>query len=514
MKRRGRFAAVFRRFFFGLLVFIGALSFFAAKWYIEVYGQTGFDSVLFSLFSGVGDVQSGLITAFLEEALFPAAVATVLVGGVFWFASDRRIVLRLGKTLRIPLFPLHRAVSGLLSVAFCGGCVWNAAKRVELPAYVESRQQQTSLYAAEYVDPAEVSIAFPEEKRNLIYLFLESMETTFLAREEGGALSHNVIPELTALAEENVNFSQSEGVGGSLSITGTTWTIAAMTAQTAGLPLRIPVGVDSNAYGEGTTILPYAVSLNDILHEVGYRQALMVGSRAEYGGRARYFTHHGVDAVYDVDTAKAEGYIPEDYWVWWGMEDEYLYAYAKDKIADMAADGQPFAFTMLTVDTHHVGGYHCDLCGSEYAEDYENVYACASRQLAAFLGWIQAQDFYENTTVVITGDHPSMDWEYMRRNIFSEGDYLRHVYNCFVNAAVQPADGAEKSRDFLSFDMFPTVLASIGCEIEGDRLGLGVNLFSGVPTLYETYGYDYLDAELSKSSTDYDRRFLWGLDGE
>lgn len=146
MKRRGRFAAVFRRFFFGLLVFIGALSFFAAKWYIEVYGQTGFDSVLFSLFSGVGDVQSGLITAFLKEALFPAAVATVLVGGVFWFASDRRIVLRLGKKVRIPLFPLHRAVSGLLSVAFCGGCVWNAAKRVELPAYVESQRRRTFIF--------------------------------------------------------------------------------------------------------------------------------------------------------------------------------------------------------------------------------------------------------------------------------------------------------------------------------------------------------------------------------
>lgn len=247
MKRGGKWFAVSRRVFFGLLLFVGALSFFAAKWYIDVYGQTGFDSVLFSLFSGVDDVQSGLITAFLEEALFPAAVATVLVGGVFWFASDRRIVLRLGKKVRVPIFPMHRAVSGLLSAAFCG--------------------------------------------------------------------------------------------------------------------------------------------------------------------RVRYFTHHGVDAIYDVDTAKAEGYIAEDYWVLRGMEDECLYAYAKDKIAGMAADGQPFAFTMLTADTHHVGGYHCDLCGSEYAEDYENVYACASRQLAALLGWIQAQDFYENTTVFITGDHPSMDGE-------------------------------------------------------------------------------------------------------
>lgn len=73
--------------------------------------------------------------------------------------------------------------------------------------------------------------------------------------------------------------------------------------------------------------------------------------------RARYFTHHGVDRIYDVDTAKAEGYIPEDYWVLRGMEDEYLYAYAKDKTPDMAADGRgitllPFVRAHAIVKEH------------------------------------------------------------------------------------------------------------------------------------------------------------------
>ena len=34
-----------------------------------------------------------------------------------------------------------------------------------------------------------------------------------------------------------------------------TRTIAAMTAQTSGLPLRLPAGADNNGFGEGTTIL-------------------------------------------------------------------------------------------------------------------------------------------------------------------------------------------------------------------------------------------------------------------
>ena len=36
----------------------------------------------------------------------------------------------------------------------------------------------------------------------------------------------------------------------------------------------------------------------------------------------------------------------------------------------------------------------------------------------------------------------------------------------------------KKNRDFSTLDFFPTTLASLGVQIEGDRLGLGTNLFS------------------------------------
>ena len=98
-----------------------------------------------------------------------------------------------------------------------------------------------------------------------------------------------------------------------------------------------------------------------------------------------------------------------------------------------------------------------------------------------------------------------MDWDYIQRNVDTD-HYTRRVYNCFINSAVQ-TDYA-KNREFLSFDMFPTVLASLGCEIEGERLGLGVNLFSGEPTLTEQYGYAYMDSEISKSSCYYDSHFM------
>ena len=65
-----------------------------------------------------------------------------------------------------------------------------------------------------YVDPARVNITFPEQKRNLIYLYLESMESTYADKASGGAFDKNYIPELTQLATDNISFSNSELLGG------------------------------------------------------------------------------------------------------------------------------------------------------------------------------------------------------------------------------------------------------------------------------------------------------------
>jgi len=323
-------------------------------------------------------------------------------------------------------------------------------------------------------------------------------------QENGGALEYNTIPELTRLAQENLSFSHRQGVGGFFSPSGTTWTVGAMVAQTAGIPLKTPPGAGRNGYGQNGTFLPGVYSLTNILSDNGYTQALMVGSDAAFGGREPYFLTHGIDKILDHGTAMTDGIIPDGYSVWWGMEDAYLYTYAKQELLELAAEEEPFAFTMLTVDTHQVDGYICAYCGDEYKEQYENVYRCASRQLQEFVTWLQAQDFYEDTTVIIVGDHPTMDGSYISRNT-PEG-YERHSYNCFLNSAATTDNVFD--RQFSTMDLFPTTLAAMGCQIEGERLGLGVNLFSDTPTLMETMGKETFDFECSRYSEFYMEHFF------
>ena len=482
----GKIKRYFANFGLCVLLFIAFLGFFAAWWYVRVYGRIGFDSVLYTLTGGLGGVSTDLIAKFLTGAVLPAVLCT----GVTGFP-----LLRPWKWKRwIPV-----TVSIVLSL----GLLVHAAFNVELISYLFNTNRTSDLYEQEYVDPNDVRITFPQEKRNLIYIFLESMETSYLSQDLGGGLAYNLIPELTQLAQQHINFSHNESVGGFMQVPGTTWTAGAMVAHTGGIPMKVVDGMQ-NAYGQDGTFLDNLTTLTSILHDAGYYQALMVGSDVSFGGRDTFYENHGVDAIYDLYTGRADGLVRPNYWNgWWGFEDLYLYDYAQQVLTEMAQQDQPFAFTMLTVDTHHVGGYACQLCGSDYEENYENVIACASRQAAEFVAWIMEQDFYEDTTIVVVGDHYSMDNGYFNRAM--DDDYERHVYNCFINAAATPV--STTNRQFCTMDLFPTTLAAMGCTIEGDRLGLGTNLFSAASTLMEEMGYTKLCSELSQNSDYYETRF-------
>ena len=481
-----------------ILLFLGCMAFFSARWYIMEFGDTGFDSILYTLFSEMSGTDSAVIMNFMTTALLPAIVAWVVLSLLFWAKK--------AKTEQKGFFPFTRKRATVVSLVLSLVMLGNAAATVDLPSYIAYVSQQSTIYQDEYVDPMKAKITFPEEKRNLIYIYLESMENTYMSQDVGGALDHNTMPELTALVqdEENINFSHTDGIGGFHNMTGASWTIGAMVAHTAGIPLKVPIGVDRNEYGQDS-FLPGVNSITNVLQEAGYYQTLMVGSDANFGGRKPYFEQHGLDRTFDIFTAREVGIVPPGYFVFWGMEDMHLFDFAKQELTKIAEQEEPFAFSMLTVDTHRTNGYVCRKCIGLWGEQYENVISCSSKQVAEFIEWVKQQDFYENTTIIIAGDHVTMDEGYIDRNVAE--DYDRTVYNCILNSPVDTE--YEKNRQFVAADLFPTTLAAIGCEIEGERLGLGTNLFSGKPTLVEEMGLEAFDAELTKTSDYYTKHFFF-----
>ena len=483
-----------------LMILISVLGFILynlGNWVLDTWGLLSIDEIIFHLKVPLDGTNSDVVLDGIN-ACVPLAVL-VLFLSIFLIIGLRN---KHGKCM-IALF--------LVAVIACGSAgraAYEVYDELDVKEYLVSQKKESHFIEQNYVDPRTTKITFPEQKRNLIYIYLESMESTFASKGDGGGLDFNCILELTTLAEENTNFSDSDKLGGGYPAYGGTWTMAGIFSQTSGIPIKNSEQTDDvNAtLAEQSSFSSQARNLEDILADEGYNQCFMIGSDATFGGRRAYFESHGKGQteICDYNTAKENGQIPEDYYVWWGYEDQKLFANAQEKLTELSSKDEPFNFTMLTVDTHFEDGYVCEQCQNEFGDNqYANVMACSSRQVDVFVKWIQQQPFYENTTIVISGDHLTMDSDFC--NDVSE-DYERSVYNVFINLPEGLDTSFEKthSREFATLDMFPTTLAAMGVTIEGDRLALGVNLFSDEQTLTEQYGRKGLDKELMKKSKFYD----------
>ncbi len=504
MKKQKRERPVLLAVLCSVCMFIGFTAFFSAIWYIRIYGNVGFDSILYTFFSQVSGVQSTLVYEYLLWGLLPSLLATAATAFFLFFVPKKEKYIKRKNGKEVKIYPFSRRVSKIVSLVLAVTLFTVASVTSKLTDFIYFCVQNTGIFVTEYVSPDEVDIKFPENKRNLIYIYLESMETTYMSAEHGGAKDFEVMPELYGLARDNINFSHTDKIGGFHVVSGANWTAASMVAQTAGIPLKPPAILAKDQYGKDL-FLPGVTTITDILEDEDYYQVLMVGSDVSFANRDRYYNQHGIDKIYDVYTAKEDGIIGKDYWTWWGMEDNRLYEYAKRELPKIAQREEPFVFNMLTVDTHHIDGYLCSQCDRTAEEQYDNVLSCASRQLYDFITWLSTQDFYENTTIVVCGDHLSMNNEYFLRTV--PEDFDRRVYNCIINSAISTEN--TKNRQFTAMDMFPTTLAAMGCEIEGERLGLGTNLFGEKKTLAEEMGLDVFEKEMIKSSKYYVTDFMF-----
>ena len=226
--------------------------------------------------------------------------------------------------------------------------------------YIEQVTEGSTIFEEEYVDPREMAISFPEERRNLILIYLESMETTYASVEAGGGKEVNYIPELTELAFRNLFFLDYGDLRGQVMPAGLAgqWQLL---ASSSGIPYKL--GIEWNSADRYERFLLGLVSLEDVLLENGYRNYFMCGSDIGFAGQSDFYRQYGSYKVMNLGTAKKEGIVEEDYHSgFWEMEDERLFAYAKKKLADIPSGDTPFNFTLLTVETHHQDSYVCSLC--------------------------------------------------------------------------------------------------------------------------------------------------------
>ncbi len=244
-----------------LLFFLFTLITLSVFWMFRTWTGLTVNELVFHLNAPIQGTDSGIIVSFLLQSLLVDLLLTAAA-----------VVLY----IKIPKKKWLVVAAGLaLSVLCAAGSILYMWSRLGISRYQNNQNEYSDFIDENYVAPQSVKLTFPEKKRNIIYIFLESMEMTYADKKHGGAFGKNVIPELTDISLENENFSGDSGIlDGGEPVTATTWTAAAMFGQTSGLPLLMPIESDdmSSSHKE---FFPGVVTMGDILKEEGYRQYVL-----------------------------------------------------------------------------------------------------------------------------------------------------------------------------------------------------------------------------------------------
>ena len=494
-----------------IVFFLGCAAFFGTVWGLEAFGHVTGDQLIINLTSPTEGTERSVYIDGFEGPVFNTLLATVLFS-VIIFAKVNVVYIIKDKIKVIFSEHFKRIVCALLAVVCLVSGVAYGYKGFRLQQVYNAYVVKSSFIEDNYVNPKTAKITFPEKKRNLIHIYLESMEVSYLSKDLGGFMDENLMPKLTKLSEQGIIFSDSDRkFGGPYEGTGTSWSIASMVNQTMGIPMKAP-GMH-NAYGADGNFLPGAYSLGEMLEKEGYEQSVMFGSSAQFGGLEYLYKCHGNWTIMDYYYIKSRGKLPKpDYKVWWGFEDDKLYKFAKEELTRMYNTGKPFNFTMETADTHRPGGYITPGKKKPYENHYASAIWNSDKDVCEFIEWIMEQPFYENTTIVLIGDHQSMETKFFKEYGFTK-DYERKQFNLILNPDPSVANIDEKltrNRKWANWDLYPTIISSIGGKIEGERLGIGTNLFSGKKTIFEESDVDAVNDELEKGSDFYNETILGG----
>jgi phosphoglycerol transferase len=441
---------------------------------------TGIDeSVLFHLradLDGVG--LSEFRATILYSFLYLAALS--LIGFIIFFSSKR------DKRQSTP-----RSRVALAAVTLAGSFAVNPgahdiaylATTYSLPSQPNSpKSREGALPPKDFYSVDNTALEL--SGKNLVYIYLESFERTYLDE----AIFPGLAPNLKAIEAASLTFTNIHQTVAS------NWTIAGMVNSQCGLPLLVPGGQGNSMSGVGR-FLPKANCIGDVLSDNGYQLHYIGGANKDFAGKGAFYKTHGfqrVEGVWDFSNNIRPNRDLDPSFVTkglyrsaWGLFDDTLLEEVKTRYSELSQQSRPFALFSLTLDTHGKDGHvskHCaDIAYLDGANPMLNAIHCADKLIADVYQFITRHANFENTVLVIASDHLAMPnsatnllKQGNRRNLFLVS--LKNIAPAVVETNSAPVDIA------------PTVLNFLGADIDG--LGFGRDLFSqdNLMARYENVG--------------------------
>lgn len=440
----------------GLLVF-AVVALFVSIQTRHIWGEVYVEQILSNLTEGVTSVSNKVIWGYL---------ISILLGVVS--AVSFSIILKRNKQLLIA----------------SGVCFLIVFHQIGFFSYLFNKTVYSKIYEKEYAFPQNLHYNFLNEKRNLIVIYLESIDADYATSPY---LKENLIPNIYAQEKTALSFE------GFYQLKHQDYTMAAMIASMCAVPYKKSLLGGHVGYQNFLTEL---VCYPSVLAQHGYQTVFMKGADINFARTGLFMSTHGFETVMGKNELEKKFKLPlkENMGGFSGYHDAALYEMVKLELQELSASDKPFALFFLTLDTHGPDYFLSPKCKGE-PTDKKDVVKCADSMLADFLRWLEIQDFYENTTVVVLADHPETGINKI---------YPKQKNRRIINFILNPSGAFSKQPHsaWTTLDVAPTVLNALGIGFEKGQFGLGRSLLQKNPTLLETKGMK-LETELSKSSKVY-----------
>ncbi|WP_438433928.1 LTA synthase family protein [Gorillibacterium sp. sgz500922] len=228
--------------------------------------------------------------------------------------------------------------------------------------------------------------------RNVIVIQMESLQNFLINLKVDG---QEVTPNLNKLVRENFYFNRFYQQVGQ----GNTSDAEYVVNTSLYIPRR---GAATMSYVDHD--LP---SLPKLLKAQGYDTATFHTNVVEFWNRNALYAAVGFDRYYDQSFFGTEGTV------FFGPKDEILYAKTSEELAKMQAAGKPFYAQLVSMTAHHPFTTPAELdritlpekYRDNFVGDYLRAQSYADYALGQFLEELKEKGLYDNSLIVIYGDH-------------------------------------------------------------------------------------------------------------
>lgn len=443
---------------------------------------------------GVNDVQSIIVTLTQNDLGKLSAI------GVADFTNLIGRYVALGLAILVSWWLIHKHSQLFKFVATASAVIFIPVHPLTsqvVEFIVPNKAHQMISIENDFVEPRIISK--PAKKKNLILVYLESVERTY----KEIPVTKNEFSQLAQYEDNNLSFRNTG------QIRGTHFTLGGLVATQCGIPYYSKGLLDLKKKMKANThvnvgieeVFPSITCLGDLLTDEGYTASYINGSDLNVFSKGLFFQNHGYQSVFGInvlDNPEAEPLQNV-----WGLNDEYVFEKVKGEIKSLSQTGDPFLLSMLTISTHGPDAFldvSCEAAGTETSL-IPRAIECTANHVEALVRYVEELGIADDTLIVLMSDHLAM-----KNTVYStlkERENRRRNYFVVLNGEANKV----VKKLATTMDTYPTLLNLLGYELEQDRANFGSSLLRDTETLASRLGLETLNKAFLKNSEI--QKFVW-----